>query len=82
MSNSPRIKFLTVCIGAALAQMASLPLLADSGAGVDTVIGNTMNPGYPTGPARQAAETEVVKRTPSGQMYGFAPAVGEESNDG
>jgi len=82
MSSSPRIKLLAVCIGAALAQMASLPVLADSGAGVDTVIGNIMNPGYPTGPARQTAETEVVKRTPSGQMYGFAPAAGDASSDG
>ncbi len=77
MSTAPRIKLLTLCIGAALVQMSSLQALADSGVGVDTVTGNWMNPGYPTGPTRMTAEMPTVKRTPSGQMYEYFPLVEE-----
>ena len=82
MSSSPSLKFITVCIGAALAQMAGLPALADSGVGVDTVIGNNLNPGYVTGPVRLDADASFIKRTPSGQMYGFPPAKEDDAGDG
>ncbi len=73
MNNSPRMKLLTLCIGAALVQMASLPALADSGVGVDTVIGNAANPGYPgSGPVQLDPDMPVM-RTPTGQMYNFPP---------
>lgn len=81
MNNSPRMKFITLCVGAALAQMVSLPVLADSGVGVDTVIGNAMNPGYAGGPVQRDSDVPYVKRTPSGQMYGYPP-VREEAADG
>lgn len=81
MSNSPRMKFLTACIGAALVQMAG-SALADSAVGPDTVIGNAANPGYATGPVIRDADVPFVKRTPSGQMYDFPPARGEASTDG
>jgi hypothetical protein len=69
MNNSPRIKFLTLCIGAALAQMAGVPALADTAVGVDTVNGNAANPGYLAVPRELDEEMSVVKRSPSGQMY-------------
>ncbi len=75
MNNSPRMKLLTLCIGAALAQMASLPTLADSAVGVDTVNGNAANPGYASsGPVLLDEDAPAVLRTPSGQMYSFPPA--------
>ena len=74
MNNSPRMKLLTLCIGAALAQMASLPALADTAIGVDTVIGNASNPGYASGvPVQLDPDAPAVLRTPSGQMYSFPP---------
>lgn len=40
----PQRTLLAVLVGAALAQFAALPARADSGTGVDTALGNTMNP--------------------------------------
>jgi len=82
MSNNPRMKFLTLCIGAALAQMA-LPAMADSGVGVDTVIGNTTNPGgYSTVPAQRDPEASPPKRTPSGQLYSYPPVYSDAAVTG
>ena len=78
MNNSPRMKLLTLCIGAALAQMASLPVLADTAVGVDTVNGNASNPGYLSGSSQHLdEEMSAVKRSPSGQMYSI-PKVDED----
>jgi hypothetical protein len=74
MSNSPRMKLLTLCIGAALAQMAGLPALADTAVGVDTVNGNAANPGYLAGPTQLDEDMSAVQRSPTGQMYSI-PAV-------
>lgn len=73
MNSSPRMKLLTLCIGAALAQMASLPVLADTAVGVDTVIGNKANPGFPgVGPV-PLDEEMTARHSPSGQMYNIPP---------
>lgn len=79
MNNSPRLKLLTLCIGAALAQMASLPVLADTAVGVDTVNGNAANPGYLSGSSQHLDEEMAagVKRSPSGQLYSI-PKVDED----
>lgn len=78
MNNSPRMKLLTLCIGAALAQMAGLPALADTAVGVDTVNGNASNPGYLSGSSQHLdEEMAAVKRSPSGQMYAI-PKVAED----
>ena len=77
VNNSPRMKLLTLCIGAALAQMAGMPALADTAVGVDTANGNASNPGYLTAPVNLDAEWAAVKRSPSGQMYNI-PKVEEE----
>ncbi len=78
MSISPRLKLFTVCIGAAFAQMASVPALADSGVGVDTVLGNAGNPGYPAGPVSLEANSSYGRHTPTGQLYGTPYALSEE----
>lgn len=78
MNNSPRLKLLTLCIGAALAQMAGMPALADTAVGVDTVNGNAANPGYLSGSSQHLdEEMATVKRSPSGQLYSI-PKVDEE----
>ncbi|HUW25023.1 MAG TPA: MtrB/PioB family outer membrane beta-barrel protein [Gallionella sp.] len=81
MKNSPRMKVVSICVGAALAQMAG-SALADSGVGVDTMIGNAMNPGYARGPVQMDSDVPFVKRTPSGQMYNFPPDRGEVAAGG
>ena len=79
MNNSPRMKFLTLCIGAALVQMASAPVMADTAVGVDTVNGNASNPGYLSGSSQHLDEEMAagVKRSPSGQLYSI-PKVAED----
>ena len=82
MNNSPRIKFLTICIGAALAQMAGLPALADTAIGVDTVNGNAANPGYLAAPSQLDEDLSAVKRSPSGQLYSIPAADKPEAPKG
>ncbi len=82
MNNSPRIKLLTLCIGAALAQMAGMQALADTAVGVDTANGNAANPGYLTAPVNLDAEWAAVKRTPSGQLYSIPAADTPEAAKG
>lgn len=82
MNNSPRMKLLTLCIGAALAQMAGLPAWADTAVGVDTVNGNAANPGYLAGPKPMDNDLAVVKRSPTGQMYSIPVADKPEEANG
>ena len=82
MNNSPRMKLLTLCIGAALAQMAGMPAWADTAVGVDTVNGNASNPGYLAGPKPMDEDLSTVKRSPSGQMYSIPVADKPEEANG
>jgi hypothetical protein len=45
-SQHPRVKLVVLCVGAALAQLAATAAQADSGVGVDTVLGNALNTSY------------------------------------
>lgn len=78
MNNSPRIKLLTLCIGAALAQMAGSVAMADTAVGADTVNGNVANPGYLAGPIQLDTDWANAKRSPSGQLYAIPKVEGEE----
>jgi hypothetical protein len=44
LGMNTRMKIIATCVGAAIAQMASNNVRADSGVGVDTILGNTLNP--------------------------------------
>lgn len=77
MRVTPRLKLVTVCVAAALAQMA-VPALADSGKGVDTVIGNARNGGYQSGLSPKDLDASSHLHTPTGQMYSM-PAVDTEA---
>ena len=68
-----RLKILTLCVGAAVVQLAAAAAQADTGVGVDTVLGNALNPG--TGntmrdrdPAGLSGQPQT-RRTPTGQLY-------------
>ena len=72
MRATPRFKLLTVCVAAALSQMVSVPALADSGQGVNTVNGNSRNNTFQIG--QRNGDALTFRHTPTGQMYGV-PAV-------
>jgi hypothetical protein len=76
MNNHPRAKLLAACVGAALAQWGSGPAYADSAVGVDTAIGNALNPPGRSSMPRPLADEgyDTVRRSPSGQLYGLPPA--------
>ena len=72
MNTHPRLKMITYCVGVALAQWAAAPALADSGVGVDTALGNALNPPGRSSVPR-ALDTEAfdsVRHSPTGQLYG------------
>jgi hypothetical protein len=65
-----RLRLLSLLVGAALVQMASHPVHADSGVGADTVLGNGLNPG---GERARAVDPDGIgesqsSRTPSGLL--------------
>jgi hypothetical protein len=73
MTTRPRLKIITVCVGAALAQWGAVPAFADSAIGVDTALGNALNPPGRSAVPRPLADEgyDTVRRSPSGQMYGM-----------
>ncbi|MEO7157745.1 MAG: MtrB/PioB family outer membrane beta-barrel protein, partial [Vicinamibacterales bacterium] len=67
-----------VLIGcAALAQVTSPTATADSATGVDTVLGNALNPGKPAGPLALDPDALIASRSPSGRLYGIPYALPE-----
>ena len=79
MTARPRMKSLAACVGIALAQWGG-SALADSAVGVDTAIGNAMNPpGRSAVPRTMAPDSDdTVRRSPSGQLYGVPHEQPEE----
>lgn len=68
MKIRPRVTTLACCVAAALAQVAAGAALADSGVGVDTALGNALNPSpNPTRPLDP--DYPAAKHTPTGQLY-------------
>ena len=72
VSTQPRIKSMSVCVAVALAQWGAGSALADSAIGVDTALGNAMNPPGRSAIPRPLAEDgyDTVRRSPTGQLYG------------
>lgn len=81
MRTQPRLKLLVTCMGIALAQWAPGSAMADSGVGVDTALGNALNPpGRSAIPRPVAADGyDTVRRSPSGQLYGLPPDVNDDT---
>jgi hypothetical protein len=75
MRVTPRLKLLSVCVAAAIAQMVAVPALADSGKGVDTTLGNARNNSYPIG--QRDGEASSHLHTPTGQLYAMPAAEAE-----
>jgi hypothetical protein len=81
MKNENRMKIIAICIGAIFAQIEAGTALADSAVGVDTALGNALNP-----PGRSSIPREVdpdgvdaVRRSPTGQLYGVPLAETESA---
>jgi len=72
MTTRPRMKTLAACVGAALAQWGAGAALADSAVGVDTALGNALNPPGRSAVPRPIASDgyDTVRRSPTGQLYG------------
>lgn len=87
MTARPRMKFFASCVVAALAQWSAGSALADSGIGVDTALGNALNP-----PGRSSVPRpldpdglDTVRRSPTGQLYGLpyeSPSDQKNKTDG
>jgi len=80
MKHVKKIKKLALCIGAVLMQLEVGSVNADSSVGVDTALGNAMNP-----PGRNAIPREVdpdgidtIRRSPTGQLYSLPPLAPEQ----
>ncbi|AFL75356.1 MtrB/PioB family outer membrane beta-barrel protein [Thiocystis violascens] len=77
--NKPwRKKTLTVCITAAIAQLGAGGVRADSAVGVNTMLGNALNPDtLRTIPARdpETLDASPGERTPTGKLLGWPAAV-------
>lgn len=75
----PRLKTLAFCVGAALAQMAAGTALADSGVGVDTTLGNALNPSQdatrPLDPNGMGPFRQPAAHSSTGQLYNIPYAL-------
>jgi hypothetical protein len=72
MTARPRLKVITACVGAVLAQWGAGRAFADSAVGVDTALGNALNPPGRSAMPRPLADDgfDTVRHSPSGQLYG------------
>src|SRR5262249_24588677 len=74
----PRLSCLAVSICAAIAQMPGSNAYANSATGVDTVLGNALNPATPAPPIALDGAAWSGRRTPTGRLYGIPYALPEE----
>jgi hypothetical protein len=72
MTNLSRMKMLAASVGIALAQWGG-SALADSAVGVDTALGNALNPPGRSAVPRPIASDgyDTVRHSPTGQLYGL-----------
>jgi hypothetical protein len=73
MKTLPRMNILAVCVGAAMVQLGTGTARADSAIGVDTALGNALNPPGRSAMPRQLLDQDgmdTVRRSPTGQLYG------------
>jgi hypothetical protein len=73
MKTLPRMKLIAACVGAAMVQLAAGPARADSAIGVDTALGNALNPPGRSAMPRPLMDDDgmdTVRRSPTGQLYG------------
>ena len=74
MKKQHHLKVLAVCVASALVQLGAGDARADSAVGVDTALGNAMNPPGRSAVPRPLLEEDgfdTVRRSPSGQLYGI-----------
>ena len=73
MLSRARRQVFPACLGLIAAQLVAGTARADSATGVDTALGNTLNPPGRSGIPRIRAEedADTVRHSPTGQMYGM-----------
>lgn len=74
MKKLPQMKIIAACVATAVVQLGAGPAWADSAIGVDTALGNAMNPPGRSAmprPMREEDGFDTVRRSPSGQLYGI-----------
>jgi hypothetical protein len=79
MRFRPRLSVLASAVGLALTQFMTSAAWADSAVGVDTAMGNALNPGRPTLPRDPDPDAAMGKRTPSGQLYDIPAGITEDA---
>ena len=74
MNYRPRFKTVAYCVAVALAQLAAGAAHADTAIGVDTALGNTLNPpgrsAVPRDLTIDADVMDTIRHSPTGQLYG------------
>ena len=66
-----RLRTLALCVCAAWGHLSASSAMADSATGVDTVLGNALNPGRPAGPFALDQDALIASHSPSGRLYGI-----------
>jgi hypothetical protein len=71
MAAGARSQILAACLGVALALFGASPARADTATGVDTALGNALNPPGQTTVPRPLSQEDIdtVRRSPTGQLY-------------
>ncbi len=87
MTTPFRLKLLSASVGAAIVQLAAAPAQADSAVGVDTMLGNALNPTTINQLRKRDPEgldAQIYRRTPTGQLYDWplVPPNTRESSSG
>ncbi len=80
MRFRPRLSILASAVGLALTQFVTGVAWADSAVGVDTAMGNALNPGRPSLPRDPDPDAATGKRTPSGQLYDIPGAIADDAS--
>jgi hypothetical protein len=83
MKYVKQMKKIALCVGVVLLQLEASVAYADSANGVDTALGNALNPPGRTGVPRQVDPdgVDAVRRSPSGQLYGVPYAESDKANN-
>jgi hypothetical protein len=74
MKKLPQMKIIAACVATAVVQLGAGSARADSAVGVDTALGNAMNPPGRSAMPRPLLEEDgfdTVRRSPTGQLYGI-----------
>jgi hypothetical protein len=83
MKYVKQMKKIALCVGVVVLQLEASVANADSANGVDTALGNALNPPGRNGIPRQVDPdgVDAVRRSPTGQLYGVPYAESEQTKN-